>query len=80
VRGEVEAARVGGSALNATLGGEGKGRGRGGHRDRGGAGQFGQGRWAPEVGDDPDRWAPPVGEREREERGGGPAGAVGLRK
>jgi hypothetical protein len=28
VRGEVEAARVGGDALNAPLGGEGKGRGR----------------------------------------------------
>jgi hypothetical protein len=30
-----------------------------------------------EVEDAPDRWAPRVGEREREERGGGPAGAVG---
>jgi hypothetical protein len=60
----------------------GRGRGAGGEGAGIGAGRVksGRGDGAPEVGDDPDRWAPPVGEREREERGGGPAGAVGPGK
>jgi hypothetical protein len=52
---------------------------RGGEGVPGSAARRGQGGRGGrlEVGDAPDRWAPPVSEREREERGGGPAGAVG---
>jgi hypothetical protein len=70
---EGEAGRRGVSAHqrnDGELGGEGKRCGRGGCRDRGGAGRSWPGEMgAPEVGDDPDKWAPPVGECVREGEG-----------